>query len=57
MLAEQIAKSMAEVGPEETLSIMCRALTYVASTTDRTLEFTCDLGQVTIEPRQPITND
>ncbi|MGJ8631883.1 MAG: hypothetical protein ACSHWT_12650 [Glaciecola sp.] len=42
MLPEQIAQSIAEVGAEETASIMARALCFIAHTINHDLEFNFD---------------
>ncbi|CZF79688.1 hypothetical protein GMA8713_01086 [Grimontia marina] len=48
-LAEAIGESVKTVGAEESASIMARALCWLAQVDGNDIEFTCDLGTVTIE--------
>lgn len=57
MLPEQIAKSISNVGGEETALIMARALCYMANTSNNDYEFYCDIGTVTIERKKIVPND
>lgn len=55
-LPEQIKKSIETVGVEETASIMARALVFIAQSSGEDIEFSCDLGVVTIECKEVILN-
>lgn len=50
--AEQIAAAMAELGTEEALGCMSRVMCWVAADHGQPIQFECDLGVVTIEPKQ-----
>lgn len=50
--AEQIAAAMVELGTEEALGCMARVMCWVAAATAKPIQFECDLGVVTIEPKQ-----
>ena len=57
MLPEQIAQSIAEVGKEETASIMVIALCFIVHKINHDLEFDYDIGTVNIEPNKIERND
>ena len=52
--AEQIAAAMVELGTEEALGCMARVMCWVAADHGQAnpIQFECDLGVVTIEPKQ-----
>ncbi|MBS4689896.1 MULTISPECIES: hypothetical protein [Aeromonas] len=52
--AEQIAAAMAELGTEEALGCMSRVMCWVAADHGQPIQFECDLGVVTIEPKQQV---
>lgn len=50
--AEQITAAMVTLGTEEALSCMARVMCWVAADQGQPIQFECDLGVVTIEPKQ-----
>lgn len=50
--AEQIGVAVASLGTNEALGCMARVMCWVASDHGQTIQFECDLGVVTIEPKQ-----
>lgn len=50
--AEQIAAAMVALGTEEAMSCMSRVMCWVAADHGQPIQFECDLGVVTIEPKQ-----
>ncbi|MGL6448923.1 hypothetical protein ACSZNO_21605 [Aeromonas veronii] len=50
--AEQIAGAIASLGTTDALSCMGRVMCWVAADHGHPLQFDCDLGVVTIEPKQ-----
>lgn len=47
--SEQIGKALQELGTEEAIACMARALVFIAHSVGNDLEFTCDQGVVSIE--------
>lgn len=52
--AEQIAAAMVELGTEEAIGCMSRVMCWVAAGQGQPIQFECDLGVVTIEPKQQV---
>lgn len=50
--AEQIAAAMVAIGTEEALGCMAMVMCWVATYHGQSIQFECDLGVVTIEPKQ-----
>lgn len=50
--AEHIAAAMVALGTEEALGCMSRVMCWVAADHGQPIQFVCDLGVVTIEPKQ-----
>ncbi len=50
--AAQIGAAVASLGTNEALSCMARVMCWVAANHGHTIQFECDLGVVTIEPKQ-----
>ena len=50
--AEQIGVAVANLGTNEALGCMARVMCWVATGHGQTIQFECDLGVVTIEPKQ-----
>lgn len=50
--AEQIAAAMVTLGTDEALKCMGRVMCWVAADHGQPIRFECDLGVVTIEPKQ-----
>lgn len=51
--AVQIASALMQLGTDAALGCMGRVMCWVAADLGQPLQFTCDLGVVTIEPKQP----
>ncbi|MCT8877511.1 hypothetical protein AAEH72_16040 [Shewanella xiamenensis] len=49
---QQMADALVELGTKETLSCMARFMAAIATNQGVALEFNCDLGKVTIEPKE-----
>lgn len=49
---EQIAAAMVTLGTEDALGCMSRVMCWVAADHGQPIQFECDLGVVTIEPKQ-----
>jgi len=50
--AEQIGAAVASLGTSEALNCMARVMCWVAADYGQVIEFECDLGVVTVEPKQ-----
>ncbi|EAP4202254.1 MULTISPECIES: hypothetical protein [Gammaproteobacteria] len=50
--AEQIVAAVASLGTSEALNCMARVMCWVAADYGQVIEFECDLGVVTVEPKQ-----
>ena len=50
--AEQIGAAVASLGTSEALNCMARVMCLVAADHGQAIEFVCDLGVVTVEPKQ-----
>lgn len=50
--AEQIGVAVASLGPEETIGCMARVMCWIATEHGSAIEFECDLGVVTVEPKK-----
>ncbi|HHQ4642212.1 TPA: hypothetical protein ACSP3W_000456 [Aeromonas veronii] len=50
--AEQIGAAVASLGTSEALNCMARVMCWVAADHGQVLEFECDLGVVTVEPKK-----
>ncbi len=55
--AEQIGAAVGSLGTEEALSCMARVMCWIATNQGVTIKFECDLGTVSIEPKQPPLQD
>lgn len=51
--AEQIGTAIVNLGTNEALGCMARVMCWVAVDHGQPIQFECDLGVVTIEPKQP----
>lgn len=51
--AEQIGAAVVSLGTNEALGCMARVMCWVASDHGQTIQFECNLGVVTIEPKLP----
>ncbi|MFQ1974410.1 hypothetical protein ACK34Z_13195 [Aeromonas veronii] len=52
--AGQIAAAMVALGTDEALKCMGRVMCWVAADLGQPIQFECDLGVVTIEPKRQV---